>query len=524
MNQSEEDNQISLATGGQNHQPRMTFEVYPGVVWIFDVQRSEGVYVSSKLSQVLGYEPLDFQSFPDHWLSIVLDEDRELFEQYMHRTRSLVSEQESESIVARFNHKDGGCKYLKVTGTVLDGHNSTVTRLIYFFQDITDQVRAEEDAQATRELFDETEKLILFGSWSWNARNGKITWTEGMYHLLEYEPGEIGEVNRDFFTRHILPEYLETLEAIVMSAIAAQSDFETECIIRTKTGREKFVSSKGKPILDKDGALRQYVGTTRDITTKKNAEKDRDRRIRELNRSNKELEEFAYVASHDMHEPLRKILTFGEKINNKYANALGDEGRVYLDRMISSAQSMRNLIDNLLEFSRVSRGTRAFVPTDLNEIIRQVASDQELRIEETGTQLKVRELPVIEAVQTELRQLFNNLISNAIKFRKKDVTPVITISSHKLTHKEKSEYLIPFNQSYYRISIQDNGIGFEAVYSEKIFEIFQRLNGKSEYSGSGIGLAICKKIVENHDGLIHATGELGVGSSFSIILPEIQYH
>jgi light-regulated signal transduction histidine kinase (bacteriophytochrome) len=373
-------------------------------------------------------------------------------------------------------------------------------------------------------LFDETEKLILCGSWSWHAATGKVTWTEGMRELLEYRPGEIGEADSDFFTQHILPEFVDNLKSVVLNAIGTRTDFEAECIIKTKSGKEKYVYTRGKPILDKDGSLGKYIGIVRDVTNKKNAEKDHERRIRELNRSNKELEEFAYVASHDMHEPIRKVLTFGEKINNKCSSALGDDGKVYLDRIVSSAYNMRNLIDNLLEFSRISRGTRSFVATDLNQIVAQVMSDQELRIEESGTQLKVRDLPVVEAVPSELRQLFNNLVSNAIKFRKKEISPVITITSHKLTHKEKSEFLIPFNQTYHRISIQDNGIGFESVYSEKIFEIFQRLNGKSEYSGSGIGLSICKKIVESHDGIIYATGEPSVGSTFSIILPEIQHH
>src|SRR5690606_24392772 len=181
-------------------------------------------------------------------------------------------------------------------------------------------------------------------------------------------------------------------------------------VIRTRTGREKFVHSKGKPILDKDGNIKKVVGITRDVTHKKTFEKERERYIRELNRSNKELEEFAYVASHDMHEPLRKILTFSERLRNKYMDALGDDGKLYLERISASAGNMRILIDHLLEFSRVSRGTRNFQRCELNVILRDVISDQELKIEETGTRISVGQLPEIEGVHSELRQLFNNLI------------------------------------------------------------------------------------------------------------------
>jgi PAS domain S-box-containing protein len=509
--------------GKADNLPQKYGNFFPGIVYTFDVRSGEVTYLNDKITQILGYTPEEFVAFPDNWLSIIHPDDLDFFKQTLDGYYQL-RENESFSFIARYNHKDGGCKYLKADGTILETKMGKASSLIFFLQNVTDQVRFEEEANATRQLFDETEKLLLFGSWTWEARTGKITWTEGMCDLLEYQPDELTEIDHQFYKKHVLPEYLENLQSTVSKAINDKQDFEVELIIKSKTGVEKFVFTKGKPILDKDGNVKKYVGITRDVTNKKNAEKDRERRIRELNRSNKELEEFAYVASHDMHEPLRKILTFGEKINLKYSSALGEDGKIYLDRIVSSAHNMRNLIDNLLEFSKISRGKRAFELIDLNEIIHQVVSDQELRIEETGTKIKLKELPKVEAVSTELRQLFNNLLSNAIKFRKKDVYPVITISSHKLTHKEKSEWLIPFNQTYYKISIQDNGIGFESAYSEKIFEIFQRLHGKSEYSGSGIGLAICKKIVENHDGIIYATGETGIGSVFSIILPENQYN
>jgi len=514
------ENELLSSEGHGNSVPEKFLNFLPGVVCFLDSRRNEVTYISERISDLLGYTIQEFNAFPKNWLSIVLDDDKALYQEQLDML-SRANVDYSSCFVVRCHHKDGSCKFIRINGSVLRGE---LPRIALFLEDITAQVKFEEDAIAGRQLFDETEKLILYGTWTWNARSNKVEWTEGMRQLLGYGPEDELVVDNDFYLKHVLPEYVENLQHVVSTAIANRTDFDAELVIRTKTGKEKFVFMKGKPILDREGNLKKYLVITRDVTNKKSAEKERERRIRELNRSNKELEEFAYVASHDMHEPIRKILTFGEKISNKFSSVLGTDGQIYLDRMVSAATNMRHLIDNLLEFSRVSRGARAFESCDLNEILQQVISDQELRIEETATKIKVRDLPSVEGVPTELRQLFNNLLSNAIKFRKKDVSPVITISSHKLAHKEKSELLIPFNQTYFRINVQDNGIGFDAAYSEKIFEIFQRLNGKSEYSGSGIGLAICKKIVESHDGIIYASAEPEVGSTFSIILPENQFH
>src|SRR5690606_20271884 len=164
----------------------------------------------------------------------------------------------------------------------------------------------------------------------------KLEWTDGMYALLEYERGEVGHVDNEFFDKHIVADQIDVLRQAVAEAREQKKDFDREFVIRTHNGREKYVQSKGKPILDKDGNIKKVVGITRDVTHKKTFEKERERYIRELNRSNKELEEFAYVASHDMHEPLRKILTFSERLKNKYMDALGDDSKLYLERISAS--------------------------------------------------------------------------------------------------------------------------------------------------------------------------------------------
>jgi signal transduction histidine kinase len=489
----------------------------PAIVFLYDVERESVSSLNDKLQDTLGYSVQEFHNLNYGLTGIVFNEDVDLVKAAIQRFPSL-DKGESFSFVARFNHKDGSCKYLKCQASKIDGNF-----VFIFAQNITEQIKFEEEALAARQLFDETEQLLLFGSWSWNLINEKVEWTDGMFELLEYDELSSEQVTNQFFLKHVHPEHQEQLQQALQNAIALKIPFENEFVIKTRTGKEKFVFTKAKPLLDKDGNVRKLVGITRDITAKKNFENELERNIRELNRSNKELEEFAYVASHDLHEPLRKVLTFSERLKGRFGLALGEDGKVYLDRICASADSMRSLIDNLLEFSKISRGTRSFIKCDLNDVLKHVLSDQELRIEETSTVLQIKDLPSIEAVPSELKQLFNNLIGNALKFRKKDIPPIIKIVCKKLSHKEKSDLLLPFNRVFYAVNIQDNGIGFESVYAEKIFEIFQRLHGKAEYAGSGIGLAICKKIVDNHDGIIYATSEPGVGSVFSVILPEKQH-
>jgi light-regulated signal transduction histidine kinase (bacteriophytochrome) len=273
-------------------------------------------------------------------------------------------------------------------------------------------------------------------------------------------------------------------------------------------------------VTDDANEVSRIVGVTRDITSFRNPERERERNIRELNRSNKELEEFAYVASHDLQEPLRKIATFSERMKAKFYDKLGSDGAMYLDRIMSSTENMRILIDNLLEFSRATRSTRAFEPCDLNVVIKDVINELELRIEEAKAKVRAEPLPALEAVPTEMHQLFNNVIANAIKFRSAERTPSIFIRSEKLSKAEKDKNHLRVDQNYVKIIIKDNGIGFEPDYQDKIFQIFQRLHGKAEYPGSGVGLAICKKIVDNHEGVIYAESNLGVGSTFVVILPE----
>lgn len=233
-----------------------------------------------------------------------------------------------------------------------------------------------------------------------------------------------------------------------------------------------------------------------------------------LQRSNRELEQFASVASHDLQEPLRKIQAFGDRLQTRCAQGLGDQGRDYLERMLSSATRMRSLIDALLSFSRVTTKAQPFTAVDLSATAQDVVSDLESRIENAGGRVEIGALPTLEADPLQMRQLLQNLISNGLKFARPSEPPVVRVESRILPKVEGNGEV-----SRFELLVRDNGIGFEEVYLDRIFELFQRLHGRQEYEGTGMGLAICRKIVERHGGTITARSAPEEGATFVVNLP-----
>ncbi len=259
------------------------------------------------------------------------------------------------------------------------------------------------------------------------------------------------------------------------------------------------------------------IATYQDITDlERHEERLRDYTQR-LEVSNRELQDFARVASHDLQEPLRKIEAFGSRLTVKFADNLPDEGKMYVERMQNASSRMRRLIEDMLNFSRVTTKAQPFKQTALNEVIAGVLSDLQIRIEESEAEIVVDDLPVIDADATQMRQLFQNLIGNALKFRKPNQPPLIQVRSQTIKHSSICDgaYIC-------RLEFVDNGIGFDNKYSEQIFTIFQRLHGKNEYEGTGIGLATCRKIAERHGGCIEAIGRPGDGATFVVTLPLTQ--
>ena len=256
------------------------------------------------------------------------------------------------------------------------------------------------------------------------------------------------------------------------------------------------------------------------------SEDDLRNKLYVLESTKESLEQFAYVASHDLQEPLRKIRAFGDRLTTKYSDQLAGSGQDYIARMQNAATRMQHLIDDLLQYSRVGRIQGEAQAANLTELVAEVMEDISDSVEKSQAEVSYQGLPTVEGEVWQLRQLFQNLISNAIKFRRPDVPPQVAVTAREIPSDElvhlRQNHLI--DTPYYEISVADNGIGFDEKYLDRIFDIFQRLHGRNEYSGTGIGLAICRKITENHYGTISAYACPDQGATFRVVLPKTQPH
>jgi PAS domain S-box-containing protein len=303
--------------------------------------------------------------------------------------------------------------------------------------------------------------------------------------------------------RWLLPDIIERTRELVQGVLTTGEFAKIESQGVSEFGTP-WLSTQLGPIKEGERIV-GFTAINTDITELKHTQLS-------LERSNHELESFAYVASHDLKEPLRKIQSFGERLKSTAAESLGSEGRDYLERMLKAAVRMNGLIDDLLTYSRVTSTHHPFTSVDLAAVAREVLDDLSAMIERTGASVTLGELPVLEADPTQMRQLLQNLVANALKFHRQGVPPVVSVRATLDPRLQRCE-----------LRVEDNGIGFEEKYTDRIFNVFQRLHGRVQYEGSGIGLAICRKIAERHGGTIGARSTPGEGATFHVSLPLRQH-
>lgn len=415
--------------------------------------------------------------------------------------------------------------FLPPYNTFILNYNTVFQLMLYVLQGLFIVWLIERQRKATEKY----SRLAAIVESSDDAIYGKTfagvitSWNKGAEKMYGYSPEEIIGKKVDVLTPKERKK--EVQKILNQLSLGGKVDhYETQRM--RKDGKKIDISISISPVRNSVGELIGASTIARDITERKrldaelkraNAflEKRVEERTKELSRSNRELQDFAYVASHDLQEPLRKIQSFGNLLYDEEKDHISPDGNAYLNRMLDAAGRMRVLIEDLLTFSRVTTKAQPFEKINLNKIIDEVISDLETSIADVKGKVRVEKLPEIEADPLQMRQLFQNLLTNALKFHKKNVPPEIKIAIDKNTNTGK------INTRYNTITIvvSDNGIGFEQQYADQIFTIFERLHGRSEYKGTGIGLAVVRKIVERHKGHVTATSKLSEGATFSITLP-----
>lgn len=419
--------------------------------------------------------------------------------------------------------------------------DGTINRVMVLCHDVTEQVKNRKKSEAEEAKARLAIESAELGTYEIDLLTNEIKTSERFNAIWGIGKG----FSRAHITSLVHPDDQTIPEAAHKDSIKSGNlHYEVRVICKDKG--QRWVRVKGTVLFDVNHKATLLIGVAQDITEQKNfADELRklvDERTRELQvlneelattneelsetnihltRANKDLEEFAYVASHDLQEPLRKIQTFANIIDERFADELSDSAAGYLRKVTASARRMSSLLKDLLDYSRLSFNNSLFQSVDLNTIIKDVISDFEVLINQKNTIIHISELPVIEAIPIQMNQLFYNLVGNAVKFSRKGVRPEISISSRLLDQNDVSEYPnLKSGQFYYEITVRDNGIGFSQQYAEQIFTIFQRLNDRASYGGYGIGLALCRKIIANHNGLVCATGRENEGAAFTVILPE----
>lgn len=424
--------------------------------------------------------------------------------------------------------KDGTILDISLTISPVKDAKSNIIGVSKIARDITAQKAADRRIRETDERFKMAVESTQLGTWDYYPLTGILTWSSECRKIFDVP--EDMPIDMDFFTAHVHPDDLSIAQNAIVRAMDPSIDgqYDIQYRILRYTDREaRWIRARGRVYFNERGEAERFIGTVLDLTEEKQAKEKLEQIVKErtseltklneqLEKSNLELEQYAYIASHDLQEPLRKIQTFSELLKKNIENET--EFKKYFEKINQSARRMSTLINDVLNYSRLSHANEELRDVDLNLVLSDARSDLELLIEQRHVQIQASTLPVVKGISSQLRQLFSNLVNNSIKFCEKD--PEISISWKELGPEEIAQFPELRNDlTYISLTFQDNGIGFEKENAKQIFVIFQRLNSRSEYGGTGIGLALCKKIVENHHGVITASSEKDQGATFTVVLP-----
>lgn len=492
------------------------------------------LHANDAFLEMVGYNREDFVEQGFSWRAFMPtgqpEKDWQILEQVRPAGRGGLYEKECV-------RKDGSRIWLLFV--VADLNDGTIAEYVI---DISDRKRVEEDLRRSKEQL----RLIIesakgFAIFTTDATGVVNSWNGGAAEIFEWTEEEIiGQNGAVLFTAEDRAAHQPQIE--METAVREGMAPDIRWHLR-KSGRLVFINGFSHPVYDSSGRLNGFVKVGRDITAQHNAETalreseknyrlmlekevaQQTAELKEINtnlrHANENLRQFASIASHDLQEPLRKINMFTSVLKKNWSRLLPAEGKEVMNKIVSSSDRMSQLIKEVLEFSKIAYGNREFVRTDLHAIMQTVISDLDLLLEETAAVIDYEEpLPAIDAIPLQMHQLFYNLMTNALKFRKSSVPPKVRIGARLLPATEVADYsTLVENIEYIDVTITDNGIGFDTRFSAQIFQIFERLHSTEEYEGTGVGLALCEKIVENHRGYIYAVSKEGEGATFHVILP-----
>ncbi|WP_179348145.1 CHASE3 domain-containing protein [Winogradskyella pacifica] len=397
----------------------------------------------------------------------------------------------------------------------------TLVILLLAYFKMSKDLKALKENNIELEIFEkltkQSEIVSNTSTWVWYIEDNEFEFSDNLYRLVGEEPQSFEPTLENFY-KYVHEEDINHLgQQVNMMMREEELPFTTYRVVH-KDGTIRHLKAYSKMMDDTEGDKKMF-GVTIDVTNELENYRIIEQRNQELERTNKELSAFNYVASHDLQEPLRKIQTFMSRLEAKEKDHISESGQLYIQRMKSASARMRMLIEDLLQYSRTNTSEKEYLRTNMNMLLEHAKTELLDSIEEKQATIICDDLPTMDVISFQIQQLFINIISNSLKYSREGVPPIIEITHQEVLSKDVEEIKDSLYKFHHKITFKDNGIGFEQTYADKIFLLFNRLHGKSEYSGTGIGLAICKKIVENHKGVILAESMPNAGASFIIYLP-----